>query len=175
MDITIAPMAAEHIEGFHAALDVVARERKYLAHIEAPPLDKVREFVMDNVAKGHSQFVALADGKVVGWCDILPKARPTYAHCGVLGMGLLPAWRGRGNGTALIGATLHHARGRGLVRIELTVNADNAPAIELYERVGFTKEGILRDASLTDGVYRDLILMAMVDRANATRGQQPNG
>ena len=169
MDITIAPMTAEYIEGFHAALDVVARERKYLAHIEAPPLDKVREFVMDNVTRGHSQFVALGEGKVVGWCDILPKARPVYAHCGVLGMGLVPAWRGRGNGTELIGATLRHAWGRGLVRIELTVNADNAPAIALYERVGFTKEGILRDASLTDGVYRDLILMAMVDRANARR------
>ena len=169
MNVTIAPIAAEHIEGFRDALDVVARERKYLAHLEAPPLDKVREFVMGNIANGHSQFVALAGGKVVGWCDILPKGRPTYAHCGVLGMGLLPAWRGRGNGGALIGAALRHARSRGLVRIELTVNVDNTRAIALYERVGFTKEGILRDGSLIDGVYRDLILMAMVDRANAAR------
>jgi hypothetical protein len=31
MSIRIVPIAAEHIEAFHRALDLVARERKYLA------------------------------------------------------------------------------------------------------------------------------------------------
>ena len=82
-------------------------------------------------------------------------------------MGLLPAWRGRGNGKPLVDATLSEARRFGFVRIELTVYADNAQAIALYESVGFKTEGVLRDAALIDGLYRDLILMAIVDRANA--------
>ena len=165
MEVAIARMAIEHVEGFHRALDFVARERKYLAFLEAPPLDATRDFVTNNIAKGYPQFVAIAGGYVVGWCDVIPKTRPVHAHCGVLGMGLLPAFRGRGYGAALIEATLGEARRFGLVRIELTVHADNERAIALYERFGFIREGTLRDAVLIDGQYKDMILMAIVDRS----------
>ncbi len=37
--ITIEPIREAHIEGFHQALDTVSRERRYLAFLEAPPLD----------------------------------------------------------------------------------------------------------------------------------------
>jgi RimJ/RimL family protein N-acetyltransferase len=167
MDVTISQIEAKHVEGFHRALDKVARERKYLAFLEAPPLEKTREFVMNNIAMLHSQFVAVVGDNVVGWCDVLPKERPIHAHCGVLGMGLLPQWRGKGIGTALIRTTLNDACRRGLVRIELTVHADNARAIALYEKLGFKKEGLMRDAAFIDGIYRDVILMAIVDRSNA--------
>lgn len=167
MSVLIAPIAAEHVEGFHRALDVVAREHAYLAFLKAPSLDRTREFVMNNIAKANIQFVALADGELVGWCDVLPKDRPIYAHSGVLGMGLLPEWRGKGIGRALIERTLNEAHLRGFVRVELTVHADNTRAIALYNSVGFQIEGVMRDASLIDGVYRDCILMAIVDRGNA--------
>jgi GNAT superfamily N-acetyltransferase len=103
MELTIERIAPEHIVGFHHAVDCVARERKFLAFLEAPPLASTREFVMNNITKGYPQFVALADGTVVGWCDVIPKPRPVL---GVLGMGLLPAFRGKGHGAALIGVTL---------------------------------------------------------------------
>jgi RimJ/RimL family protein N-acetyltransferase len=160
-------LGAEHVEGFHRAVDFVARERKYLAFLEAPPLDSTRQFVMNNIAKGYPQFVAVAGGDVVGWCDVIPKSRPIHAHSGVLGMGLLPPFRGRGHGAALIDATLREARRLGLVRFELTVHADNERAIALYERVGFKTEGTMKDAALIDEQYKDVILMAFVDRSNA--------
>ena len=106
MDIAIARIAPEHIEGFNKVVDFVARERRYLAFLEGPPLASTSRFVMNNISKGYPQFVAIANDKVVGWCDIIPKDRPLHVHCGVLGMGLLPPFRGRGNGTALVSATL---------------------------------------------------------------------
>ena len=48
------------------------------------------------------------------WCDVTPKSRPVYAHCGVLGMGLLPRFRSQGLGTKLITRTLKAARSFGL-------------------------------------------------------------
>jgi RimJ/RimL family protein N-acetyltransferase len=165
MDVVIARIAPEHVEGFHQCVDFVARERKYLAFLEAPPLSSTRQFVMNNISKGYSQFVAIADSNVVGWCDVIPKDRPVHAHSGVLGMGLLPHFRGRGNGIALVDATINEARRQGLVRIELTVHADNERAIAFYKRVGFEKEGVLKDAVRIDGRYKDLILMAIVDRS----------
>jgi RimJ/RimL family protein N-acetyltransferase len=80
-------------------------------------------------------------------------------------MGLLPAFRGRGLGAALTSATLTEARRRRLVRIELTVHADNSRAVALYERIGFKTEGVLKDAVRLDGRYKDMILMAIVDRS----------
>ena len=164
MNIAIIPIAAEHVDGFHRALDVVARERKYLAFLQAPPLEATRQFILDNIAKGHSQFVAVADGDVVGWCDVLPKGQPVHTHVGVVGMGLIPSFRRQGHGTALIDAALRRAKTLGLTRIQLSVHADNAPAIRLYERVGFQTEGTLRDAVLIDGQFKDLIVMGKIDR-----------
>lgn len=85
----VVPIAEEHIEGFRAGLDSVARERRYLTFLEAPPLDKVRQFVRRNIREGYPQCVALAEERVVGWCDALPIDRPTRAHTAVLGIGVL--------------------------------------------------------------------------------------
>ena len=46
--IQILPIAEEHIESYHQCLDSVARERMYLALVEAPPLDSTRAFVLSN-------------------------------------------------------------------------------------------------------------------------------
>jgi RimJ/RimL family protein N-acetyltransferase len=99
---------------------------------------------------------------VVGWCDVTPKSRPIYAHCGVLGMGLLPRFRGRGLGTKLIARTLQASRAFGLTRVELTVRQDNANAIALYEKVGFVVEGVQRNGGLVDGRYENIIEMAIL-------------
>lgn len=163
MILEIRPITAGDIEGFHHAVDVVARERKYLAFLEAPPLASAREFVLENIAKGNPQFVMIADGGVVGWCDIVRQTRPIHAHTGVLGMGLLPAHRGRGHGRKLIEATLHAAKLAGFRRIELTVHADNLRAVALYERVGFVREGIKRRATCIDGRFGDTIMMAITE------------
>ena len=167
MAVQIVPIEVKHIESFRRALDQVAREQKYLAMLEAPPLEKVSAFVLDNIANCHSQFVAVDDDVVVGWCDVLPKERPVYRHCGVLGIGVVASWRGKGHGRALLSATLSYAARQGLVRIELMVRADNIRAVSLYQRAGFETEGVLRDAARVDGKYYDLFLMSLIDRTNA--------
>jgi putative acetyltransferase len=51
-------------------------------------------------------------------------------------------WHGQGVGTALIEAAIDLADNwRNLTRLELRVFTDNAPAIHLYEKVGFEIEG----------------------------------
>ena len=158
----IVPIEEAHIESFHAALDSVAREHRYLAFLEAPPLASVRDFVLGNIRSGNAQFVAVVDDRVVGWCDVLPKDRPTRRHSGVLGIGLIEPFRGRGIGSALMTATVDAALRKGFRRIELTVRTDNARAKRVYEKLGFTVEGRLRNDLLVDGEYVDTLLMALV-------------
>ena len=158
----IVPIATEHVESFHRALDFVARERRYLAFLEAPPIEATRAFVLDNIAQNYPQLVVLSAGEVVGWCDVLPKSRPVHAHIGVLGVALLPELRGQGLGERLMRQTLDAARAFGLHRVELTVREENTNAIALYRKVGFEIEGLLRDAIRVDGSYGNVVLMALL-------------
>jgi hypothetical protein len=93
--IEIAPIVPAHIDSFHRTLDTMARERRYLAMLEAPPLENPRSFVQDNISQGHARFTALSAGEVVGWCDVTPKRLPIPRHIGV---GVLPAYRDRASG-----------------------------------------------------------------------------
>ncbi len=160
MTVEIVPIERRHIAGFRDVLDGVARERRYIAFLEAPPLAEVRRFVLNNLRSGAPAFVAQDDGRVVGWCNVIRKLRPTTSHSGVLGMGVAASHRGRGIGGRLIATTLETALARGLTRIELTVRTDNLAAIALYRRSGFETEGQLRRYLLVDGVYYDALLMA---------------
>jgi ribosomal protein S18 acetylase RimI-like enzyme len=159
----IAPIAEEHIPGFRAAVDVVARETKYLAFLKAPPLEDVTRFVLDNITHGYPQFVVLRVGMVVGWCDVIPnRSRAIYSHCGTLGVGLLPEFRGKGIGRPLMRRTIDAALAFGLTRIELTVREGNANAIALYKSLGFETEGLHRNAVCIEGLYENLYSMALL-------------
>lgn len=100
MKVEIVPIAISHADSFHAGLDAVARERKYLAIVEAPPLERLREFIADNVARDVPQFVAVDDERVIGWCDIVPASPQAIQHRGTLGMGILASYRGKCASTA---------------------------------------------------------------------------
>ncbi|GAA3105566.1 GNAT family protein [Rhizobium viscosum] len=163
-DIRIEPMTEAHIESFHRALDTVARERKYLTLLEAPPLEDTRKFALSSIGKGNVHLVALDGDELIGWCDIRRHFFPSQAHCGSLGMGLLPDYREKGLGRRLIEAAIAAARQAGMIRVEFGVHADNARAIRLYESVGFVREGVSRDAFCVDGEYTDVINMAQILR-----------
>ena len=160
--VEIVPIAQDHIESFHRALDFVARERRYLSFLEAPPLEQVGAFVLDNIKQGYPQLVAVSAGQVVGWCDVVAKPRPIYAHVGVLGVAILPEFRRQGVGGRLIRQALDAARAFGFNRVELSVRENNAGAIALYKRVGFEIEGLQRNATKVDGVYENVVLMAIL-------------
>ncbi len=162
MPIEIVPIREEHVEGFHGLLDQVAREKRYLLFLEAPPLENVRAFVLKSMPGPNIQFVALDGGSVVGWCDVIRLDRPTTRHAGRLGVGLPPAYREKGLGARLISAVLDEARARGIIRVELHVRADNPRAIRLYEKLGFRHEGrLVRDVKI-DGHYYDSLVMAVL-------------
>jgi RimJ/RimL family protein N-acetyltransferase len=166
MHAKIRPIRLEDAAGHNACVGVVARERRYLGLIDAPPLADSIKFIENIVANDWPLFVAEAisetGGRIVGWCDIGRMTRPGTEHCGVLGMGLLPDWRGQGLGRRLADTALAKAAAIGLERVQLDVYADNARAIALYEKLGFVLEGKRRRARKLDGVYTDILTMAIL-------------
>lgn len=166
MKFEIIPIQENHIEDFWSAVDNVARERRYLAFLEGPPFQSTKAFVLKQIKDKWPQWIALHQGKIVGWCDISPLDRPVFAHTGRLGIGILAPYRGNGIGKALIKSALEEARKKGLTRIELTVRENNKPAIALYKNVGFVVEGLHRNAICIEGQYENHLSMALIFEAS---------
>jgi len=161
-DWRIERSTLQYAPSFNKAVDMVARERIYLATIEGFSLESSMNYVLFMEAHDYPQYFAISDeDAVVGWCDITPNSIPEFRHVGVLGMGVIAPFRGRGIGRALLETTLRHAKEQSQIeRVELLVFASNHRAIELYKQFGFEYEGEKRKVRKIDGRYENDILMA---------------
>lgn len=158
----IVPVSEALAASYRECLDVVAREQRFLAQIEALPLERIQGFVRQSVADDAVQFFAVDGDRVVGWADVFPGWAHAVRHVGSLGMGVLPAYRGQGLGRQLLQACIDKARAQGLTRIELEARADNLRALRLYEQLGFRHEALKRQALRFHGRYFDAVQMSLL-------------
>ena len=161
MTYPVSPIELRHIESFGDCVGEVARERRYLAIVDAFPPEQNALWVAVNRARGNPLFVALDGERVVGWCEIRREALPGREHSGSLGVGVRAAYRRLGLGRRLMDIAIATAWQRGFARIELWVRSPNTAAVGLYTRLGFVEEGRRRDAVRLDGGSEDEVLMAL--------------
>jgi putative acetyltransferase len=115
---------------------------------------------MAQTPPGNLQIVAVLDGRLVGTAGIIA-GKGRRGHVGGIGMCVHDDFQRRGIGTALLAALLDTADNwLNLRRLELTVYVDNAGAIALYEKFGFTIEGTRRQDAFRDGAFVDSYAMA---------------
>ncbi len=92
---------------------------------------------------GDAAVVAIDGGFPVGaaWYRLFTRDRPGYGFVDErtpeLAIAVVPNARGKGVGSALLDALLARARTEGYVAVSLSVDRNNAGAIELYGRRGF--------------------------------------
>jgi len=136
-----------------------------LLQLPWPDAETWRQRLTAQAAPGQPDLhlvAVTADGRLIGSAGV-HAASPALRrrHAMGLGISVAPDWQGQGVGTALMAGLCDYAdRWLGVLRLELTVYADNARALALYERFGFEREGLMRAYALRDGVYVDTVAMA---------------
>lgn len=122
-----------------------------------------RQRLEASAGKESADLLLLAerDGQLLGSVGLHPMDRVRRRHAALLGISVGAAFQRQGVGSALLKAACDYAdRWAHLLRVELTVFVDNAPAIALYRRFGFQEEGRHVAYALRDGRYHDVLSMA---------------
>jgi RimJ/RimL family protein N-acetyltransferase len=126
----------------------------------------------ENQEKAHIQnqlnsenqifLVATIESEIVAILNFSARNRPRIKHSGEFSMVVQKKYWNSGIGTLTLDTFLEWARSNQITKkINLRVRTDNKPAIHLYEKRGFIKEGTLRREILIDGVYYDLFWMGL--------------
>ena len=88
------------------------------------------------------EIIALVDGRVVGTAGVEAiGAKYKLRHRAEFGVSVLKECWGLGIGRALMDACIECARQAGYAQLELSVVAENARAVEMYQRAGFVEYG----------------------------------
>jgi len=116
-------------------------------------------------------FVYEADGTVVGFCKAtrLPGRSRHVAHLGPLAVS--PQFHGRGYAAAMLTEVLAQLERSGVLRFELLVEADNPRGIAFYQKLGFEREGVQRQAykRAAERDYIDEVMMVKFGGPPASR------
>ena len=160
MAVAVRPVKLGDVPALRECVGSVAQEKRFLAYTQPFSLQETALYVARIVDHGYVQYVADDGGRVVGWCDVTPKAGQVHAHVGQLGMGVADGWSGRGVGSGLMQASLEASRER-WEQVELAVYAGNAAARALYRKFGFVERGRWPRGRKVDDDYDDVILMSL--------------
>jgi len=103
----------------------------------------------------NAVFGAFVEDELVGSAAVAwPSKFPSSRHkVDLWGVFVSPRFRGSGIGRALVNKAVAHAHANGVRRINLTVYVPNAPAVKLYESLGFVHCGMEPEAIYIGGAY----------------------
>ena len=105
--------------------------------------EKEGQFLEQKTASAHEiELIAFVDGKVAGTAGIeAVGTKDKVRHRAEFGISVLKEYWGLGIGRALLEACIKCAKEAGYAQLELTVVAENARAIALYQKAGFVEYG----------------------------------
>jgi RimJ/RimL family protein N-acetyltransferase len=125
--------------------------------------DQEREWI--NSLQMHDNsllLIAEFENQIIGNIDLTGSRRKVMEHTGVIGLGMLNDWTNAGLGTALLTSVISWAMENPILEtIWLQVYTENTLGLNLYKKVGFQENGVLKDFFKKDGRYYHNLTMSM--------------
>lgn len=159
------------------ALHAILTDPEVLRYWDTPAWPDVahaRDFIVDEqraLVEGESITLGIYEGdppRLIGECLLF--AVDWQAGRAELGFALAPGARGHGYLQEAAGALLGYGFDRlHLRRIEAEIDAGNAPAARALERLGFRREGLLRERWSVNGRIADAAFYGLLAREWSAR------
>ena len=153
--------------------EVFADDRFFLTTTEEAKewqtVEKEREKIQACYDDANKLFVVTeADGRIISMSNIECGEKKRTRHVGDIGISILADWRSIGLGTAILQTMIDWATAHPVIeKLTLSVHATNTPAIGLYQKLGFAKEGLrIKQFKFDNGHYEDGVLMAQFVKEN---------
>lgn len=165
-EVLVCEAQAEDAAGLSELLRLVATETEYLTRDADSPymtLEETEAFILSRLqSRNQICLIAKVSNKVVGVLNVVAASHYRVAHIGDIFLAVGRDYWGYGVGQLLLEAVVDWAEHTPEIRrLELTVQARNKRAIHIYEKFGFSVEGIKkRGAKSKNGEFLDVYAMA---------------
>ncbi len=124
------------------------------------------ETALEWIKESPNYFILLAmdKNKIVGMVNINGTNETLREHIGELGISVKKEYWRQKIGETLLDEALYWAENySSLTRLEIYVQKKNLPALHLYEKLGFSKEGCLKNGVRhLNGTYDDVFVLAKI-------------
>ena len=125
--------------------------------VEPVGVDERREWLAQHAGGRHRVFVAVGDGRVIGFAGSRPyRTRPAYETSVETSVYIEPAFVGRGAGTALYRVLFEAIEGEDVHRALAGIGLPNDASIALHERFGFRRVGTFNEQGRKFDRYWDV-------------------
>ena len=148
----------------------------------------VRRIYAEGIASGHATFettvpdweqwdsrhlktgrlVWKPDAEVAGWAALSQvSSRPVYSGVAEVSVYVAAQKRGKGGGSALLGALIETSEDAGLWTLQASIFAENQASLRLHEKHSFRFVGRRERIGCHHGIWRDTLLL---ERRSARTG-----
>jgi len=126
-------------------------------------IEQEKEWINSFLTNENSLLlVAECDNEIIGNIDLTGNRRKIMEHTAVIGMGMLKEWRNYGLGTTLLKLTIEWAKENPILElIWLQVYTENELGLNLYRKMGFEENGIMKNYFKQDNKYFHNLTMSM--------------
>jgi RimJ/RimL family protein N-acetyltransferase len=174
IEVMIRRAATEDAQNMINFYNVVGGESDFLsfgANEFKRDLEEYKEYITVTSKEPNSvMLLATIESEIIGIATINSSQKDRTKHVGTLGIVITDKFKGLGLGKVLMNELLEWARQNGITKkISLVTNENNTRAIELYKKLGFEIEGLLKQDNFVNGVYCNTFMMGLLLGTKATQ------
>ena len=160
MEIKIIELSdAEKFVNFY---DKLIRETDYLLPTveESAKTVEQQENSIKKCGDYKQVFVAVDNNAIIGFMGVSRCPMSKVKHIADFAIGVLSDYRRKGVASNLLSFAENWLKEKGVKRVEMTVIAENKPAISCYEKNGFKHEGTRAKSISMNGKFYDELFMS---------------
>jgi RimJ/RimL family protein N-acetyltransferase len=167
IEVTIREATKEDAQNMTDFYNVVGGETDFLsfgANEFKRDLQEYEEYITATSNEQNSIILlALIDSEIISIATINSSQKERTKHVGTLGIVISKKYTGLGLGKILMNDLIEWAKQNGVTKkISLVTNENNTVAIELYKKLGFEVEGLLKQDNFINGNFNNTIIMGLL-------------